>query len=157
MKLGYEAVSLASAMWRGFRSKCPMCGTGKLFGRFLKVADHCLVCSEDFTPQRADDLPAYLVIVVVGHTIVPAVLTVEANYGPPVWLQLLIWLPATLISALALLQPIKGAIVGLQWQLGMQGFAESKLRRVGTIESEKRGLLTAGRAITETSLLQPKG
>jgi hypothetical protein len=42
-------------------------------------------------------------------------------------------------------------------QLGMQGFAESKLRRVGTIESEKRGLLTAGRAITETSLLQPKG
>lgn len=142
-KPGYEAVSLASAMWRGFRSKCPNCETGKLFGRFLKVADHCPVCGEDFTPQRADDLPAYLVIVVVGHTIVPAILTVEVNYVPRVWLQLLIWLPATLVSALALLQPVKGAIVGLQWQLGMQGFAESKLRRVGDIESKNAAGIAA--------------
>jgi uncharacterized protein (DUF983 family) len=133
-------------MWRGFKSKCPNCGTGKMFGRFVKVADHCLVCGEDFTPQRADDLPAYLVIVIVGHAIIPSVLMVEANYAPPVWLQLLIWLPVTLISALALLQPIKGAIVGLQWQLGMQGFAESKLRRVGTIESEERDPRSDGRA-----------
>jgi uncharacterized protein (DUF983 family) len=157
MKPRREAASLTSAMWRGFRSKCPNCGTGKLFGRFLKVVDDCLVCGEDFTPQRADDLPAYLVIVVVGHTIVPAVLMVEAYYAPPAWLQLLIWLPATLISALALLQPIKGAIVGLQWQLGMQGFAESKQRRVGNIDSAKRDFQTNGCATTETPLLQPKG
>jgi uncharacterized protein (DUF983 family) len=156
MRPGCEPVSLASAMWRGFKSKCPNCRTGKLFDRFLKVADHCLVCGEDFTPQRADDLPAYLVIVIVGHAIIPSVLMVEANYGPPVWLQLLIWLPATLISALALLQPIKGAIVGLQWQLGMQGFAESKLRRVGTIKSEERDPQSDGRATAEMPLLQPK-
>jgi hypothetical protein len=60
-----------------------------------------------------------------------------------VWLQLLIWLPATLVSALALLQPVKGAIVGLQWQLGMQGFAESKLRRVGDIESKNAAGIAA--------------
>jgi len=46
------------------------------------------------------------------------------------WLQLLIWLPVTTLSALALLQPTKGAIVGLQWQLGMHGFETSKLRRL---------------------------
>ena len=31
--------------------------------------------------------------------------------------------------ALGLLQPIKGAVVALQWQTGMHGFAEAKLAR----------------------------
>ena len=39
------------------------------------------------------------------------------------------WLPVTLFASLALLQPTKGAIVGMQWQLGMHGFEASKLRR----------------------------
>lgn len=121
-----ETVSLQKAMWRGFTMKCPNYGRGHLFGRFLKVADHCEVCSEDFTPQRADDFPAYLVIVVVGHVVVPALLWMEMAYAPPAWLQLAIWLPVTLFSALALLQPTKGAIVGLQWQLGMEGFAATR-------------------------------
>jgi hypothetical protein len=51
-------VSLTKALWRGFTMRCPNCGEGKLFGRFLKVADHCAVCGEDFTPQRADDFPS---------------------------------------------------------------------------------------------------
>jgi uncharacterized protein (DUF983 family) len=52
-----------TAMKRGFRCRCPRCGEGKLFRAFLKVDDHCSVCGLDFTPHRADDLPAYLVIV----------------------------------------------------------------------------------------------
>lgn len=123
-----EPVTLAKAVSRGFAMRCPKCGKGHLFGRFLKVADHCDVCGEDFTPQRADDFPAYLVIVIVGHIVVPALLAVEIAYAPPAWLQLAIWLPATLFSSLGLLQPMKGAIVGLQWQTGMHGFAESKNR-----------------------------
>ncbi len=77
----------------------------------------------------ADDFPAYLVIAALGHVIVPAILVVETAYAPALWLQLLIWLPVTTLSALALLQPTKGAIVGLQWQLGMHGFDASKRRR----------------------------
>jgi uncharacterized protein (DUF983 family) len=124
-----DTVSLAKAMWRGFTMKCPNCGRGHLFGRFLKVVDHCEVCGEDYTPQRADDFPAYLVIIVVGHLVVPALLAVEIAYAPPAWLQLAIWLPLTLFSALGLLQPTKGAIVGLQWQTGMHDFEASKRRR----------------------------
>jgi hypothetical protein len=41
-------------------------------------------------------------------------------------LQLAVWLPVTLFASLALLQPTKGAIVGLQWQTGMHGFAQAK-------------------------------
>jgi uncharacterized protein (DUF983 family) len=79
--------------------------------------------------QRADDFPAYLVMVVVGHLVVPAILAVETAYAPPEWLQLAVWLPVTLFASLALLQPTKGAIVGLQWQIGMHGFEASKQRR----------------------------
>jgi uncharacterized protein (DUF983 family) len=111
-----QSVPVATAMGRGFKMKCPHCGTGDLFGRFLKVADHCPACGEAFHHHRADDFPAYLVIAVVGHVIVPAILAVEVAYAPPTWLQLVVWLPLTLISSLALLQPTKGAIVGLQWR-----------------------------------------
>jgi len=122
-------VSLQKALWRGFTMKCPNCGQGRLFGRFLKVVGNCEVCGEDYTPQRADDLPAYLVIAVVGHLVVPALLAVEMAYSPPAWLQLLIWLPTTGLSAFVLLQPVKGTIVGLQWQTGMHGFEAARRRR----------------------------
>jgi len=124
-----QPVSLPQAMARGFAMKCPNCGRGHLFCRFLKVTDTCEVCAEDYTPQRADDFPAYLVIVVVGHIVVPALLAVAIAYDPPAWVQLAIWLPITLFASLGLLQPTKGAIVGLQWQIGMHGFESAKRRR----------------------------
>jgi len=114
-----------AAMKRGFRGRCPRCGEGKLFRAFLKTADHCGACGQDFTPHRADDLPAYLVIVIVGHIVVPVVLWVETNYSPAIWLQMAVYLPLTFISSLLLLQPVKGAVVGFQWALRMHGFDEN--------------------------------
>src|SRR5512140_618329 len=86
-----------AALKRGLRGRCPRCGEGKLFRAFLKVDDNCSVCGLDFTPHRADDLPAYLVIVIVGHIVVPTALFIETDYSPPVWLQLAIYLPLTLV------------------------------------------------------------
>ena len=125
-----QSVSLAQAMWRGFRMGCPNCDRGRLFGRFLKVVDHCPECGEELFHHRADDLPAYLVIVIIGHLIVPGILAVEIAYRPAYWVHFSIWLPLTIIGALSLLQPIKGAIVGLQWQLGMHGFEEARNHRL---------------------------
>ena len=113
-----------TSMKRGFRGRCPRCGEGKLFRAFLKVDNNCSVCGLDFTPHRADDLPAYLVIVIVGHIVVPTALFIETDYSPPVGLQLAIYLPFTLVASLALLQPVKGAVVGMQWALRMHGFDE---------------------------------
>ena len=113
-----------TSMKRGFRGRCPRCGDGKLFRSFLKVDNNCSVCGLDFTPHRADDLPAYLVIVIVGHLLVPVILWIETDYSPPVWLQLSIYLPFTVIASLLLLQPVKGAVVGMQWALRMHGFDE---------------------------------
>src|SRR6202140_5524608 len=119
-----EKRSVWTALKRGFRGRCPRCGEGKVFRAFLKVDDHCSVCAQDFTPHRADDLPAYLVIVIVGHVVVPTILWIETDFSPSVPLQLAIYLPFTLILSLLLLQPVKGAVVGVQWALRMHGFDE---------------------------------
>jgi len=120
----FEKRNVWTALKRGFRGRCPRCGEGKLFRAFLKTADHCSACGQDFTPHRADDLPAYLVIVIVGHIVVPLALMIETNYSPPLTLQLAIYLPLTFIASLVLLQPVKGAVVGVQWALRMHGFDE---------------------------------
>ena len=120
-----EKRDLWTAMKRGFMCRCPRCGEGKLFRAFLKVDDHCKTCGLDYTPHRADDLPAYLVIIIVGHIVVPVVLWVETNYSPAIWLQMAIYLPFTFLSSLLLLQPVKGAVVGFQWALRMHGFDEN--------------------------------
>ena len=114
-----------TALKRGLRGRCPRCGEGKLFRAYLKVANNCSACGLDFSPHRADDLPAYLVIVIVGHIVVPTALLIETDFSPPVWLQLSIYLPLTLILSLLLLQPVKGAVVGLQWAFRMHGFDEN--------------------------------
>jgi uncharacterized protein (DUF983 family) len=120
---------LSSPVVRGFFGRCPCCGRGRMFRAFLKVADRCEVCGEEFFHHRADDFPAYVVIFIVGHTLVPASLSVEINFAPPIWLHLALWLPAALIMTLGLLQPVKGVIVALQWSLGMHGFEGAKARR----------------------------
>lgn len=89
-----EKRDLWCAMKRGFRGQCPRCGQGRLFRAFLKTADSCSSCGLDFTQHRADDLPAYLVIVIVGHIVVPAVLWIETNYATPIWLTFAAYLRA---------------------------------------------------------------
>ena len=121
---------LPQAMLRGFRCRCPACGEGTLFRAFLKVDDTCPACGEELHHHRADDFPAYLVIVIVGHIVVPLVLAVETHFAPAYWIHLVMWLPLTLGLSLGLLQPVKGAVVALQWFLGMHGFEPARAARV---------------------------
>ncbi|MPZ41178.1 MAG: DUF983 domain-containing protein [Rhizobiales bacterium] len=111
-----------SAMLRGWRGRCPNCGEGRMFRAYVKVADHCPDCGEAFHHQRTDDAPAYFVILIVGHVVVPIVFTVEVAFSPSYWVHAVLWLPLTIGMSLALLQPIKGALVSLQWALRMHGF-----------------------------------
>jgi uncharacterized protein (DUF983 family) len=123
------------AMRRGLSGRCPQCGQGRMFGAFLKVASQCPVCGEELHHHRADDFPAYVVIIIVGHIMVPLVLLVETHVAPPYWASMLLWPSLVAALALALLQPVKGAIVGLQWALGMHGFERARKDRAGTREA----------------------
>ena len=112
------------AMKRGFASRCPSCGEGKLFDKFVKVTPQCSNCHEEMHHHRADDLPAYLVIVIIGHIVVAGFMMTDMVFKLADWQHLLIWIPITTILSLALLQPVKGAVVGLQWALRMHGFGD---------------------------------
>jgi uncharacterized protein (DUF983 family) len=111
-----------TAIRRGFVGRCPNCGEGRMFGRFLKCVERCSHCGERLDLHRADDLPAYLVILIVGHIVVGAMLALESFGGAAMWLQMAVWPPLTLVLALLLLQPVKGATIALQWALRMHGF-----------------------------------
>ena len=117
-----EKRPLFGAMLRGFVGRCPHCGKGRLFGRYLKPVAACPTCGEDFTHQRADDAPPYFTMVIVGHILVPLVLAVQLTTNLSTTTHLLIWLPLTGTLTLGLLQPIKGATIALQWALRMHGF-----------------------------------
>ena len=110
------------ALLRGAALKCPACGVGAMFRRYLKVADHCPHCGEALHHQRADDAPPYFTIAIVGHVVVGLILAVEMGYRPPLWLHPALWLPLTLILSLLLLPSVNGTLVALQWALYMHGF-----------------------------------
>lgn len=110
------------ALKRGAAGHCPNCGEGRVFGRFLKVHPRCSACGEELHHHRADDLPPYLVIFVVGHVIGTGIFTAETYSEWPTWLHMALWPTLTVLLSLALIQPLKGAVVGHQWALRMHGF-----------------------------------
>src|SRR3954451_8838179 len=80
-------------------------GTCETGGRAMATTVEGPVCRLDFPAHRADDLPAYLVIVIVGHVLVPLILWIEVDYAPSLAFQLGVYLPITALASIALLQP----------------------------------------------------
>ena len=118
--------TLPSALWRGALCRCPRCGDGRLFRKWLKPVDRCSVCDLDITGQRADDLPAYIGIFVTGHLLAPVIITLVVSYSLSPMALLAIIIPLALVMLIALLQPSKGAVIGLQWWNGMHGFKRER-------------------------------
>ena len=114
--------SALEAMRRGAFGKCPACGKGALYRRYLKVADSCPACAEELHHHRADDAPPYFTILIVGHFIVAGVMMVEDYFHPNYWVHMLMWFPLTIGLSLWILPRVKGALIGLQWALRMHGF-----------------------------------
>ena len=113
---------IVPAMRKGFGQRCPKCGDGSIFGRFLKVNERCPACAEELHHQRADDAPPYFTIFVVGHIVVPLMLMLEQRVAPPEWVHMALWIPLTLLLSFYFLPRIKGALIGFQWAKRMHGF-----------------------------------
>jgi uncharacterized protein (DUF983 family) len=117
-----ERRSVGQAMWRGALCRCPHCGQGKMFRAYLKIDDECSVCGEELNHHRADDLPPYIAIVIVGHIIVFLMLHMDMSYRIEPMTYILTMIPLAVLLPLLMLPSIKGAIVGLQWANRMYGF-----------------------------------
>jgi len=97
-----------------------------MFNGFLRIIPECPVCHAPLGLARADDAPPYFTIVAVGHIVVPSMLILEKLEMPPLWVHAALWLPLTLVLALAFLRPIKGATVGLMLRLGILKMADDE-------------------------------
>lgn len=108
---------LRRSVGRGLAHKCPACGEGQLFGRYLKVQPHCARCDHDLALYPADDGPAYLTIILIGHLIIapllifPIIWQSDPRYSLPIILGVL-----TVIT-LSALPRIKGGWIGLMYAL----------------------------------------
>jgi uncharacterized protein (DUF983 family) len=110
------------ALRKGWCRRCPNCGSGPLLRSYLKVRDNCAVCGTDFTPQRADDGPAYLTILIVGHLMAPLLMYIFVKYRPEPIIMFTGFAIGTVALSLFLLPRLKGVMIAMQWSKRMHGF-----------------------------------
>lgn len=115
-----------AAMRAAFRTKCPRCGDAPLFRTWLKPVDACESCRQDWTLQSADDFPPYISIFVTGHLLAPLIILLVFDLGLSVVAALAILMPLAVATMLAILQPAKGAIIAMQYWLGLNGFVKER-------------------------------
>ncbi len=106
---------------RGAMLKCPNCGKGKLFRAYLKQVDACSECGEEYGHIRADDGPAWLTILIVGHIVGTLLYTFWQSINWPDWAQIMLWCGLGLAMTLALLPSCKGVFIALLWRSGAPG------------------------------------
>jgi uncharacterized protein (DUF983 family) len=121
--------SLADRDWKkavlaGMVDRCPSCGQAHLFAKGLRTVPHCPACGQDWSAQRADDFPAYLVILILGHVLVPIVVMVNMAWDLPLGAQMIGWSLLAVAIAVLMIRPAKGAVIGAQWALRMGGFGK---------------------------------
>ena len=99
----------------GLAGRCPNCGEGYLFDGFVKIAPRCEACGFDLSSIDTGEGPAVFIILIVGMVAGFGMLIMEVALHPPIWLQLLIWLPVAMVLMLLLMRPLKGAMVASQF------------------------------------------
>ncbi len=117
--------AMVPSLLRGWRRKCPNCGAGPVLKGYLKVNDSCTVCRQEFSHHRADDGPAYLTILIVGHLMAPMLHIVFVTWRPEPLTLFTIFAVGCVGLSLYLLPRLKGALIGFQWAKGMGGFGDT--------------------------------
>ncbi|MGB3313758.1 MAG: DUF983 domain-containing protein [Albidovulum sp.] len=110
------------AMLCGWRRRCPNCGKGAMFSGYLKVRDCCAACGEDLHHHRADDGPAYLTILIVGHLMAPLIMWAFVKFRPDPLVLSSVFAFGCVALSLFLLPRLKGVVVAIQWAKRMHGF-----------------------------------
>lgn len=116
------------AMARGWRLRCPNCGGGPMMQSYLKVRRSCAACGQPLHHHKADDMPAWATIIIVGHIVVAGMFAVMTNWTVPMWMHWTVWPVLSLALTLLILPRIKGMVVGMQWAWRMHGFGDADTR-----------------------------
>lgn len=118
--------TLSQAALRGAMGKCPRCTAAPLFARWLRPVAQCGSCGQDWTLHQADDFPPYVSIFVTGHLMAPLLIWLVLEQEFSTLAAAAVIVPFAIVVMLGVLQPAKGAIIALQWWLGMGGFVRER-------------------------------
>ena len=67
--------------------------------------------------------PVSIVILLLGHILVPLMIETNRMLAIPLAWQSLIWPGFAAMLAIALIQPVKGGVIALQWSRHLAGFS----------------------------------
>lgn len=123
---GDDARPTWPALAKGWRRKCPSCGKGHLLHSYLKINKSCSECDLDLTQARADDGPAYLTILLVGHIMAPLLHVIYFTWQPEPLVTFSVFSIGCIVSSLYLLPRLKGVVVAYQWARRMHGFGSKR-------------------------------
>jgi uncharacterized protein (DUF983 family) len=100
----------------GLAGRCPRCGDGALFSGLLTIRPRCEACGLDYAFADSADGPAVFVMLIAGFIVVGGALFLEAMWEPPFWVHLIVTVPFAALVCLAMLRPMKGLAVYLQYR-----------------------------------------
>ncbi len=115
----------ASPLWPILRAalskRCPKCGQAPLFRTYLKQVDTCANCGEAFGHIRADDAPAWLTIIVMGHVLAFTLMFIAPSTNWPMWVNILVWQSFAIGMVFWLLPRAKAIFIAIIWRTGANG------------------------------------
>lgn len=115
----YTAPTITTVLRRGIARRCPRCGQGKIFERWVTLHDNCSACGLQYLRDQGD-LWGYLLFVDRAMFIFPLVVMFYFGWWNPnsVWYWAAI---AALIAAMVYTIPHRNGIsVGLEYYVRMR-------------------------------------
>ena len=90
----------------------------RFFKGYLKPQASCSACKEDFSHISADNGPAWLTLLIIGHAVMPLMLFFDCSDVVPLWLAIFTLAVVNLISVYFILPRAKGIFIALIWLTG---------------------------------------
>ena len=115
------AHKVINAIKCGLARRCPQCGVGPLLSGYLTPVTACSHCGEDFSNISADDGPAWVTLLVLGHVIVPLMIYLGREDTIPVWVAIGVLMVVMLVGVYFVLPRAKGMFIALIWATGATG------------------------------------
>ncbi len=95
---------------------CPRCGAKTLFDGPVAFADRCTSCGLDFTQFNVGDGPAAFLTLILGAIVVGLAVTLQLKFDPPLWIQMVIWIPVTAAGVVLSLRLAKAALLAAEYR-----------------------------------------
>ena len=109
-------IAAAPPVAAALKGLCPRCGARGLFSGVVAFAPRCRQCGLDFSAYNVGDGPAAFLTLILGAISVGLAVWLQLAFDPPLWVQMLVWIPVALILTLLALRLAKAALLGAEYR-----------------------------------------